>query len=91
MTAILAFSILVGPPAFLLGLTSENTSPSMMDVSSMVPPFFLESLIFLKSQLVSFEGSTIPITASTASGERIALLDETTFEEREVETQPMSC
>ena len=59
-------------------------------VSSMVPPFFLEILIFLKSTFVSFTESTILITALTARGAKISLLEETTLEEREVETQPIS-
>lgn len=58
-----------------------------MHVSSIVPPFFLQILISLKSTFVSFSKSVIPNTASTASGERISLLAETTLDDRDVETQ----
>jgi len=56
-------------------------------VSSIVPPFFLQTLISLKSQFVSCSKSVIPKTASTASGDKISRLEETTLDEREVETQ----
>jgi hypothetical protein len=51
MTAILAFTILVGPPAFLEGLLLEKTSPGTIEVSPIVPPFFFEILMSLKSTL----------------------------------------
>ena len=55
----------------------------------MVPPFFFEILISLKSQLVSFL-STIDKTAFTASGDKTSLLEATTFEDNEVETHPIN-
>lgn len=53
----------------------------------MVPPFFLQILISLKSQFVSLSVFVIAITASTASGDKSYLLEETTFDDSEVETQ----
>jgi len=52
----------------------------------MVPPNFLTTLISLKSTFVSFSISIILKTASTARGAREVLLEETTFDEREVVT-----
>ena len=90
MIAILAFYILVGPPALFDGLRCEKTRPGTIYVSSIVPPFFLQILISLKSTFVSFLISTIFITASTASGANKSLLADTTLEERDVETQSIN-
>lgn len=74
---ILAFSILVGPPAlFMTGWFSA--SPSISSVSSIVPPTFLTSLISRKSTLEEV-GVTRRVTAETAMGARVDEYCETIY------------
>lgn len=84
--AILAFSILVGPPAAVLGLHLSKTRPSTKVVSSMVPPIFLTILISFKSILVAVLGSMTFITACTAKGEKSYAEEDRTFELKDVLT-----
>lgn len=85
--AILAFWILVGPPAEVLGLHLSNTKPSIKVVSSMVPPNFLTILMSFKSIFVAVFGSITFITAWTANGENsYSADDDKTFELSEVLT-----
>ena len=66
---ILAFSILVGPPAlFITGWCKAN--PSINSVSSIVPPTFLTNRISLKSTFDEV-GVTSRVTAETAIGARV--------------------
>jgi hypothetical protein len=74
---ILAFSILVGPPAlFMTGWFNAN--PSINSVSSIVPPTFLTSRISLKSTLDEV-GVTSRVTAETAIGARVEEYCETIY------------
>ena len=66
MIAILAFSILVGPPAVTTTVWLRTT-PSTSSVSSMVPPTFLTTRISRRSTFDDV-GVTRRVTAATAMG-----------------------
>jgi len=66
MMAILAFSILVGPPADTTTFWFKTT-PSTSSVSSMVPPTFFTIRISRRSTLDDV-GVTRRVTADTAIG-----------------------
>ena len=66
---ILAFSILVGPPALVIAIWF-SAKPSTSSVSSIVPPTFFTILISLKSTLEEAE-VTSRVTADTAMGARV--------------------
>ena len=72
MSPILAFSMRVGPPAFLMTLWFK-TNPSTSSVSSMVPPTFFTIRISLRSTFSAVAGLITRMTASTAMGARRAL------------------
>lgn len=74
---ILAFSILVDPPAlFITGWFNAN--PSINSVSSIVPPTFLTNRISLKSTFDEV-GVTSRVTAETAIGARVEEYCETIY------------
>lgn len=75
--AILAFSILVGPPAEEMTFWC-NTTPSMSSVSSIVPPIFFTTLISRKSTFEAF-AAAMRVTASTAMGARVEEYCETIY------------
>ena len=87
---ILAFAILVGPPAACDAFCAK-TNPSTSSVSSIVPPIFLTTLMSRRSQLTAVAGSMILRIASTASGARRPALFEITFELSEVDAARISC
>lgn len=66
---ILAFSILVGPPAFAMTVWF-NARPSINSVSSIVPPTFFTILMSLRSTFDDV-GVTRRVTAETAMGARV--------------------
>jgi hypothetical protein len=81
---ILAFSILVGPPAFLM-TGWLRTNPSTSSVSSIVPPTFFTIRISFKSTFSAVAGTITLITASTAIGANNDEYWETILELRDVE------
>jgi len=76
----------VGLPADFDGLLFGKTIPSTIYVSSIVPPNFLCTLTSLKSTLVASKFGKTFNTASTAKGDKISLLAETTFDDKDVFT-----
>src|SRR3990167_3449476 len=89
--AILASSILVGPPAEATGLLSPKMIPSHISMSSMVPPIFSTILMLVRSTFLSTSGLQTFRTASTANGARLEEFWETTLLDRLVVTHWMSC
>ena len=83
MRPILALATLPGPPAECRARWVK-TRPSTSEVSSMVPPSFLTTAMSFRSTLVAVAGSMTLRMASTASGARMSLLLEMTFELSEV-------
>ena len=83
MRPILALATLPGPPAEWRARWVK-TRPSTSEVSSMVPPSFLTTAMSFRSTLVAVAGSMTLRMASTASGARMSLLLEMTFELSEV-------
>mmetsp|Transcript_99085 Transcript_99085/g.308769 ORF Transcript_99085/g.308769 Transcript_99085/m.308769 type:complete len:205 (+) Transcript_99085:883-1497(+) len=83
ISPILAFSILVGPPA-TLATFCVSTRPSTSSVSSVVPPNFRTRRMSWRSTFVAVVGSMTFSTASTAIVASCSELCETTLEFREV-------
>ena len=84
--AIFASFLETGPPADLDGLFFANINPSIIAVSSIVPPNFLTIFMFRKSTFVSFLMFTIFSTESTAKGDSKSLLVATILELKAVLT-----
>lgn len=80
---ILAFSILTGPLA-PLRTGWVRTRPSTSSLSSIVPPTFLTTRMFLRSTLSAVLMSIVLVTALTAMGPRRFEYCETILDEREV-------
>ena len=81
---ILAFSILVGPPALFMTLWL-SAIPSTISVSSIVPPTFLTIRISRRSTLEEV-GVTRRVTAATAIGARVEEYCETICERASAST-----
>src|ERR1700712_3320386 len=82
ISPILAFSILVGPPA-LFNTCWFSTKPSTISLSSIVPPDFFTILMLFRSTLSAVFGSITRRTESTAIGPILGSW-ETIFDERDV-------
>eukprot|EP00955_Chlamydomonas_euryale_P001133 13064-Chlamydomonas_euryale.AAC.3 len=82
-SAILAFSIRVGPPAVLAAFWS-NTRPSTISESSTVPPGLATMRMSFRSSMLGRAGSMTFSTASTAMDENNPLYCDTTLLLREL-------
>mmetsp|Transcript_10928 Transcript_10928/g.32507 ORF Transcript_10928/g.32507 Transcript_10928/m.32507 type:complete len:276 (-) Transcript_10928:111-938(-) len=89
-SAILAFSIRVGPPAVLAAFWS-NTRPSTISESSTVPPGLATMRMSFRSSMLGRAGSMTFSTASTAMDENNPLYCDTTLLLREVVAALRSC
>mmetsp|Transcript_7141 Transcript_7141/g.12308 ORF Transcript_7141/g.12308 Transcript_7141/m.12308 type:complete len:228 (+) Transcript_7141:1394-2077(+) len=83
MSAILAFSMRMGPPAAFDAFWSK-TRPSISVLSSMVPPVLLITRISRRSSMWGRAGSMTCVTASTAIGDSRLEYWETTLLLRDV-------